>query len=255
MQNWIRYGISALPASGLLATLSGLIPGAWTDPSVDPGGFARAAGNIALANMVGIPIAVLLPIGTLALYLSLAGTPSEKWALGALLLLFAGLGLFMLFIGILAFVAPVLGRDYLNGDTNAINAITESARISNPSALVFGATAILLLFLSSLFLAVAIWRSRKMPKWSGIMYAVATPLWIDPLYVYQPIVAIVGGILLISSGLWIAISMITNRLLKDELSLFGQARPPSCSLWRDSSGSHVGSLDPCQLDETRIRSA
>jgi len=211
MQNWIRRGILALPTSGLFATVSSLIPGAWTDPSADPGGFARAAGNVALANMIGIPIAVLLPIGTLALYLCLAGTPAEKWALGALLLLFAGLGLFMPFIGIFAFAAPVLGRDYLNGDMNAVNVITQSTGISNPSALVFGTTAILLLFSSSLLLAVAIWRSRRIPKWSGIMYAVATPLGIDPLTIYQPIVAVLGGILLLTSGVWIAISVITNR--------------------------------------------
>ena len=212
MQSWIRQGILALPASGLLATVSSLIPGAWIDPSVDPGGFARASVNVAVANRIGIPAAVLLPIGTLALYLSLAGTPAEKWALGALLLLFAGLGLFMPFIGILAFAAPVLGRDYLNGDTNAINVITESTRTSNPSALIFGATAFLLLFISSLLLAVAIWQSHGIPRLSGIMYAVATPLWIDPLYLYQPIVAVVGGILLLASGGWIGITVITKRL-------------------------------------------
>jgi len=209
---WIRQGILAFPASGLLAIVTSLIPGAWIDPSVDPGGFARAAGNVALANMIGIPAAILLPIGTLALYLSLVGTSAERWALGALLLLFAGLGLFMPFIGIFAFAAPVLGRDYLNGDTNAINVITESTRISNPSALIFGGTAILLLFISSLLLAVAIWESHGMPRLSGIMYAVATPLWIDPLYIYQPEVAVVGGILLLASGGWIAITVITKRL-------------------------------------------
>ena len=212
MQAWIRHGILALPASGLLAIVTSLIPGAWIDPSVDPGGFARASTNVALANMIGIPAAILLPIGTLALYLSLAGTPAEKWALGALLLLFAGLGLFMPFIGILAFAAPVLGRDYLNGDTNAINVITESTRTSNPSALIFGATAILLLFISSLLLAVAIWRSHRIPKWAGIIYAVATPLWIDPLYIYQPTVAVLGGLLLLASGGWIATSVMTKRL-------------------------------------------
>jgi len=211
MQSWIRQGILALPASGLLATVSSLIPGAWIDPSVDPGGFARASVNVAVANRIGIPAAVLLPIGTLALYLSLAGTPAEKWALGALLLLFAGLGLFMPFIGIFAFAAPV-GREYLNGDTNAINVITESTRTSNPSALIFGATAFLLLFISSLLLAVAIWQSHGIPRLSGIMYAVATPLWIDPLYLYQPIVAVVGGILLLASGGWIGITVITKRL-------------------------------------------
>ena len=54
MQNWIRQGILALPASGLIAIVASLIPGAWIDRSVDPGGLARASANVALANMIGI---------------------------------------------------------------------------------------------------------------------------------------------------------------------------------------------------------
>jgi hypothetical protein len=210
MQNWIREGILAFPASGLLAVVSSLIPGAWTDPSVDPGGFSRAAGNVALANMIGIPTAILLPIGALALYLSLVGTPAENWALGALLLLFAGLGLFTPFAGIFAFAAPVLGRDYLNGDTNAINVITESTRVSNTSALVFGATAVVLLIIGSILVAVAIWRSQRLPRWAGILYAIATPLSVDPFYVYQPMVAVLGGVLLFVSSGWIAVGVIRH---------------------------------------------
>lgn len=96
--------------SGFLGIISNLVPRAWIDPSADPAGFARAATAIGLGNMIGIPVGFLLPIGTLALYLFLAGTPVDKWALGGLLLMFAGMGLFMPFIGIFAFAAPVLGR-------------------------------------------------------------------------------------------------------------------------------------------------
>jgi hypothetical protein len=210
MQNWVRHGILALPFSGLLATLSSLVPGAWTDPSVDPGGFARASANIALANMIGIPVAILLPIGTLALYSFTTGTAADRWALGALLLLFAGLGLFMPFAGIFAFAAPVLGRDYLNGDMNAINVITESTRVSNPSALVFGATGVFLLVISSIMVAAAIWESHRLPRWAGILYPIGMLLSVDPLYIYQPIVAILGGLLLLVSSGWIAVGVLKH---------------------------------------------
>jgi hypothetical protein len=210
MRDRFRQGILALPVAGLLATVSGLIPGAWTDPSVDPSGFAKASANVALANMIGIPIAILLPIGTLALYLFMAGTAADRLTLSALLLLFAGLGLFMPFAGIFAFAAPVLGRDYLNGDTNAINVITESTRVSNPSALVFGATGVFLLVISSILVAIAIWKSHRLSRWAGILYAIAIPLSVDPLYVYQPIVAVLGGLLLSVSSGWIAIGVIKH---------------------------------------------
>jgi hypothetical protein len=155
-------------------------------------------------------VAILLPIGTMALYLFLQGTAADRWALGALLLLFAGLGLFMPFAGIFAFAAPVLGRDYLNGDTNAINVITESTRVSNPSALVFGTTAVTFLVISSILVAAAIWKSHRLPRWAGILYAIAMPLSVDPLYVYQPIVAVLGGLLLSVSSGWIAIGVIKH---------------------------------------------
>ena len=208
MQNRIRLGILALPSSGLLGIISNLVPGVWIDPSADPAGFARASAAIGLGNMIGIPVGFLLPIGSLALYLFLAGTPVDKWALGGLLLMFAGMGLFMPFIGIFAFVAPVLGRHYLNGDPTAINVIPESTATSSPAAFIFGGTAVTLLFISSVLFAVAIWQSQRLPRLSGIIYAAATPLWVDPLYIYQPIIAVLGSILLLASGGWIATSII-----------------------------------------------
>jgi hypothetical protein len=211
MQNRIRLGILALPLSGFLGIISNVVPGVWIDPSVDPVGFARASAAIGLANMIGIPVGFLLPIGTLALYLFLAGTPVDKWALGGLLLMFAGMGLFMPFLGIFAVATPVLGRHYLNGDTTAINVIPESTATSNPAAFTFGGTAVLLLFISSVLFGVAIWQSHRLPRWSGIIYATATPLWVDPLYNYQPAIAVLGSILLLASSGWIAASIDRKR--------------------------------------------
>ncbi len=207
MQNRIRLGVLALPVSGLLGLVATLIPGVWINPSVDPEGFARASAGTGLGNMLGIPAGVLLLIGVQALYLFLAGTSADRWALGGLLLMFAGMGLFLPFLGIFAFAAPVLGRHYLNGDSSAVSVITESTTISNPSAFIFGGAAVLLLVISSVFFAIAIWRSHRLPRWSGILYAVAAPLWVDPLYNYQPIIALLGSLLLLASGGWIAASI------------------------------------------------
>lgn len=52
----------------------------------------------------------------------------------------AGIGPYMPFIGIFAFVAPVLGRDYLNGDSTAIKVITDSTGTSKAFALVLSGT-------------------------------------------------------------------------------------------------------------------
>ena len=204
MQDSIRWGIWALPLSGLLSTIAALVPGVGIDPAVDPEGFARASSNIGLGNMLGIPSSALLLIGILALYLFLAGTPVDRPAFAGLLLILAGMTFFLPFIGIYAFAGPVLGRRYLSGDKTAVTIISESTSITNPTALVFGGTAVLLLVLGAILLGAAIWRSKTLPKLPGLLLAIGIILPADPLFYYQPIIWVAGGALLLFSGVWIS---------------------------------------------------
>src|SRR3989442_4779752 len=73
MQSWFRLGVFALPCSGLLGTISVLLPGVFINPSVDPEGFAQASGSIGIGNMIGIVALVLWLVGIQALYAFLAG--------------------------------------------------------------------------------------------------------------------------------------------------------------------------------------
>src|SRR5947209_3191074 len=204
MKDRVRLGIWALPLSGLLSTIAALIPGIGIDPTVDPEGFARASSNIGLSNMLGIPSAALLLVGILALYLFLAGTPVDRPAFAGLLLILTGTTFFLPFIGIYAFTGPVLGRRYLGGDKTAVTIISESTSITNPTALVFGGTAVFLLVLGAILLGAAIWRSRTLPKLPGPLLAFGITLSADPLFYYQPIVWVAGGALVLFSGVWIS---------------------------------------------------
>src|SRR2546428_4559452 len=158
MQSWIRLGMFALPCSGLLGTISVLLPGVFINPSVDPEGFAQASGSIGAGNMLGIVALVLWLVGIQALYAFLAGMSVGRWALVALIFSFAGIGLFLPLAGILAFAAPVAGRAYLNGDKNAISLITDSIALSNPSALLFGRLSVLLFVIGPLLIGDVIFR-------------------------------------------------------------------------------------------------
>src|SRR5438309_4733084 len=204
MKDRVRLGIWALPLSGLLSTIAALIPGVGIDPAVDPEGFARASSNIGLSNMLGIPSVALLLIGILALYPLLAGTSVDRPALSGLLLVLTGMTFFLPFLGSYAFTAPVLGRRYLSGDKTAISAISESTSITNPTALVFGATAVFLLVLGAILLGAAIWRSNNLPKSPGLLLAVVIVLLSDYLFYYHPIIWVSGGLLLFLGGVWIA---------------------------------------------------
>jgi len=190
--------------SGLLSTVAALVPGVGIDPTVDPEGFARASSNIGLSNLLGIPSAALLLIGILALYLFLAGTPVDRPAFAGLLLIITGMTFFLPFIGIYAFTAPVLGRRYLSGDKTAISAISESSTITNSTALVFGGTAVFLLLLGAIMLGTSTWRSKNLPRFPGLLLAIGIILSADPLFYYQPIIWVSGGLLLFLGGVWIA---------------------------------------------------
>ncbi len=210
MQGWVRLGIFALPCSGLLGTISVLLPGVFIDPSVDPRGFAQASGSIGLGNMLGIVALVLWLVGIQALYSLLSGMSVGRWALVALILSFVGIGLFLPLAGILAFAAPVAGRAYMNGDQNAISLIADSIALSNPSALLFGGLSVLLFIVGSMIFGIVIWRCEVLPRWAGIIYAVAGTLSFLSAPLYNFTVALFGGLLLLISGAWISAS-ITKR--------------------------------------------
>ena len=211
MQSWVRLGMFALPCSGLLGTISILLPGVFIDPSVDPRGFAQASGSIGLGNMLGIVALVLWLVGIQALYSFLAGMSVRRWALVALIFSFAGIGLFLPLAGILAFAAPVAGRAYLNGDKNAISLIADSIALSNPSALLFGGLSVLPFIVCSIIFGLVIWRCRELPRWTGITYAVAGTLSFLSAPLYNFTVALLGGLLLLIGGGWIFVSVARRR--------------------------------------------
>jgi len=157
--------------------------------------------------MLGIPAGVLLLLGVLTLYLFLSGTAVDRPAFVGLVLTIAGTVLFLPFIGIYAFVGPVSGRHYLKGDSNAVAIITESTSTMNASALLFGGAGALGLVTGAIAIAIAIWRSQNLPKWSGILLAIAVLLSADPFFTYQPIIWLTGGILLLISGVWLSTSI------------------------------------------------
>ncbi|TBX70388.1 hypothetical protein EZL74_04220 [Flavobacterium silvisoli] len=101
-------------------------------------------------------------IGTVGLYLYLQKTKAEKTAFIGLLLSLThqilGFGVF----SIIYFMFPVLGTLYQQGNTS----VMAYATMKDELALLMGSS--LLITLTGLaFMAVAIWRSGKLPKWSG----------------------------------------------------------------------------------------
>jgi hypothetical protein len=207
--NRIRLAILALPISGLLGVISIVPPGVFINPSTDPEAFARSADSIGLGNLIGIVSLVFLLIGAWALYSIVEKGSDSRSPIYGLLLTFAGVGLQLPFAGIFAFAAPVAGRLYLAGDTSMVKVISDATNISNPVAFAFGATSAWLYAIGSIFLGIAVWRSRSLPKWAGVLYAVnSIAIFSGPVYgLYAFLMALAGTFLLLASGAWITASI------------------------------------------------
>src|SRR3989442_13027122 len=115
MQNRVRLGILALPSSGVVGIASVLPPGVFNNPAVDPVGFAQASGMVGLGNMIGIVSLVLLLVGVQSLYSILVDGSAGRWAFAGMILTIVGVGLFLPFAGIFAFVAAMAGEAFSTG--------------------------------------------------------------------------------------------------------------------------------------------
>jgi hypothetical protein len=211
MQNRVRLGILALPTSGLVGIVSILPPGVFINPSVDPTGFAQASSTVGLGNMIGIVSLVLLLVGIQSLYSILVDGSASRSAFAGMILTIVGVGLFLPFAGIFAFLAPTAGRAYLNGDANAIKIIADSVAVSNPSAFLFASLAGLFSVIGSILFGIAIWQSQQLPKWSGIPYCLAILLSFLSAPFFSFILGFLGGVLLLTSGIWIAANVLGSK--------------------------------------------
>jgi hypothetical protein len=212
MQNRVHFGILALPASGLVGIFSVLPPGVFINPAADPAGFAQASSTVGLGNMIGIVSLVLLLVGVQSLYSTLVDGSASRLAFAGLILTIVGVGLFLPFAGIFAFVAPVAGRAYLNGDTNAIKVIADSVAVSNPYAFLVAGLAGLFSVIGSILFGIAIWQSQRVPKWSGIPYFLAILLSFLSAPLFSFILGFLGGVLLLTSGGWIAAIILGSKI-------------------------------------------
>ena len=199
--NRIRIGIITFPLFGLVALIGALTPGIGINPATDPVGFAQAADIVGLVNLVGVIALALQLYGFQALFLFLSNPPRDRSAFLGMTLSIVGIGLYLPFLGIIAIVGPIAGRDYLNGQPRAISIVSDATSVSNPAVLIVGGISVVLFILGSLFFSIAMWKSEKIPRWSAISYLVAAPLNVIPHYL--PALWFAGAILLLSAGIGI----------------------------------------------------
>ena len=198
---FIRYGLILIGLAGFIFAIGDtLIPqeGDMFAAADDPEGFAGlvTSDNFqlwAMRGLIGVPLEV---IGTIALFMGLAGTAREKWAFWGMLLCILG-DLFGMSIFMFAyFIFPEVGSLISGGMETAA-----SVAAVEPMMPLFGIGLIITLIGLILF-ATAIWNApERFPKWAGILAFVGFALLlIQTSYLIQ----IFGNVIWGSAYLWMA---------------------------------------------------
>ena len=177
---WIRAGLFALPAYGILTVWATLEP--QPDQVSDPESWARFVGSTSylVSHLVGsIGGTVLAIFGTFALGAELASSRSPRLALTGMTLAVAAHALFVVPGAISAFATPAIGRAYLAGNTEVM------ALEFPPVMTAILALGLLLALVGNVLLGVAVWRSGTLPRWAGA-------LWIAGVFIFYVLGAVLG---------------------------------------------------------------
>jgi len=110
----------------------------------------------------------------------------------------AGIALIMPMLGVETHVMPLIGKLYLAGTTGIASIV---GRIYLGPAIMVFLLGLLLLAIGSICFAVAIWQTRPLPRWGGVIYAIGLALWFPP---FPRSVRVVDGVLIGVGGIWVA---------------------------------------------------
>lgn len=193
-----RLGAVALVAAGALFIL---YPATrpWHDESTVDGAIAAmGSGAWVAAHLFAMIGFILLPLGLLAL----RDATGERTASAAVLLTWIGAGLTLPYYGAEDFGLNAIAGAAAEGARFDLLELVESVRYA-PVAVATFALGLLALGAGAVLAAVAVWRSGRLPRHSGIPLAVGLALFIPQFYA-PPAVRIAHGVLVGVGAAWLA---------------------------------------------------
>jgi hypothetical protein len=213
---WIGIGLLGLPLYGALTFFSSLDP--QPDPSTQLEAWARyvTTNGYVLTHLFLSDLGIIFVIfGTFALGAYLTRSRAGGMGLWAMVIAVFGQALFLLIGGVSTFASPEEGQAILAGMEEIDNLPTSLA--SSAQTATFGVS-VLLGLVGNVLLGVAVWRSGILPKWAGALWAFAPIL----MYIFgiayaltiganaTPPTVPAGAVLIVISGTWIALSVLSR---------------------------------------------
>jgi hypothetical protein len=199
----VRLAALSFAVSGILFVLYPAIR-PFSDEASLQGAAAFASPQWILAHVLAILGFILMTLALFGLYLTLQETPAERTALWGLVLTWIGVGLTLPFYGAEVFGLHAIGQAALDQKNAALLDLANQVRFGPGFYVII--TGLLLLAAGAVIIAIAIWKSHRLSKWSAIPFALGFVLYI-PQYVATQPVRVAHGLLIFTGCLWIAIGM------------------------------------------------
>ena len=180
----IYLAIVALVLSGICFLLFPVVR-PFFDEATLSGAHGFASVNWIIAHVLGIAALILIALGFLGLYMLFQDPEERGKAFAALILCWVGAGLTLPFLGAETFGLNVIGNAAIEMNNPALIPLVHLVRYG--PGIAFIALGVILVDIAAIILAVAIWRSRMMLRWSGIPLAVGLLLFLpllqgNPMY-------------------------------------------------------------------------
>ncbi len=196
-------GAFALAAAGVLFVLYPAIRPFSSETGLE-GASAFASTAWVVAHSLAMVGFVLLGLGLLAVTLRLRGSRGERGGLVALVLGWTGIGLTLPYYGAEVFGLHAVGQAVLQRNDPTLMTVVDHIRWEQ--GVWFILAGLLALGVATVVLAVATWRSERLPRWSTVPLAVAFALYIPQYTTAQP-VRVAHGLLVAAACVVLAWSL------------------------------------------------
>jgi hypothetical protein len=200
----VRLGALALALAGVLFVLYPAVR-PWHDESTVDGAVRSMSSPAWVAAhffaMVGF---ILVPLGLLALRSAVRDTRAEPVAAAAVLVSWIGAGLTLPYYGAEDFALNAIARRAGAGHLDLLD-LVKAVRYSPLAITTFG-VGLAALGVGAVLAAVAVWRSGRLPRWSGTPFAIAFALLIPQFFAGEGVR--IGHGILAAVGLgWLAVGL------------------------------------------------
>ena len=203
----VRLTAGCFALAGLLFVLYPAIR-PFSDETSLQGAAAFGSNAWVIAHSLAIVAFVLLVLGLFGMYLVVQQTRVERLALIALVMSWVGVGLTLPFYGAEVFGLHAIGQAVLK--QNNAGLVSLAADVRGEPGIWFIVIGLILLALGTIVLAVAIWRSGLLLKWSGIPLAAGFALYLPQFTASQPLRVAHGLLITLACGL-IAWNLLASR--------------------------------------------